>query len=695
MAAIATTMTMPKLAWHPTVYRELDRFARIAKGRRIRSRVEFARDVIVIPEGPFKDSHWRPHFQPYSYHLLNAMDTLKFRKYRVTGCVQSGKTFSVPVINTLWHLFELRQTVVFGVPEMETAGDKWREELLPAIEASPWLRQFLPKGGKGSRGGVATSYKFMNGSTLRFMSATGGDHRRSHYTTPVVVKTEVDRYDQSTGLSREASPVEQMEARTEAFGDLAYSYEECTVTTETGRIWSELQRGTNTRLFVQCPYCAAWVYPERKDFVGIEDCETVDSAKELGSFKCPDCSALWSQRERRKMLSIDCMIPVHRGQKIIDGKAVGPMPKTDTMSFSWNAFHNAFWSTEKIAADEWNAIYSTHPDEADLKRRQFAWALPSEPEEFDITPLTIQDILARRVEGLTLGVVPPNTTHLSCGLDVGKRKLHYVVRAWTKDDQNRVTGHRIDMGTIDVESDSIGFRDAGPQAFFRFLEMRIRPGYRDAKGVAYPVAFTLIDGGWQGEHAREEVIWSIIDRCRTEKIKGVLMVLGRGQSEPPGAGSYVHPKGSKKGKQALWVGEQCFVRKNDKYNLPYMIHNSDHWKSFVHAGCEAPIGSNGSLSHFEPVTSEEKELNRQHAKQLLSEKQVSRFVTGRGQVQCWEKNNRTANHYFDADAYSCSAANFAGVVISQHRYESPKIETKLQPIETHDGRAFLVSNRTE
>jgi len=685
---------MPDLAWRPTVYRELSRFTKNARGRRMRNRVEFARDMIVIPEGPFKDSHWRPHFQPYSYHLLNAMDTLGFRKYRVTGCVQSGKTFSVPVINTLWHLFELRQTVVFGVPEMETAGDKWREELLPAIEASPWLRQFLPKGGKGSRGGIATSYKFRNGATLRFMSATGGDHRRSHYTTPVVVKTEVDRYDHSSELSREASPVEQMEARTEAYGDRAYSYEECTVTTETGRIWTELQRGTNTRLFVQCPHCDDWVCPQRKDFVGIEDCGSVLDAKKLGSFKCSSCAALWSQVERRRMLSIDRMLSVHKGQEIVNGKVKGDVPETDTMSFSWNAFHNAFWSTSKIAADEWNAIYSPFPDEADLKRRQFAWALPSEPEEFDITPLTMQDILGRKLNGLTLGVVPSNTTHISCGVDVGKRKLHYVVRAWTKDDENRVTGHRIDIGTIDVDSDEIGFRDAGPKAFFQFIEKRIQPGYRDSEGNIYPVAFTLIDGGWQGEHAKEEVIWSIIHRCKQKNIKGVMMVLGRGQSEPPGAGSYVQPKALSKG-HVVWIGEQCHARISRKHRVPFMMHNSDHWKSFVHAGCEAPVSSNGSLSHFEPVTSEEKELNRTHAKQLLSEKKVSKFVTGRGQVQVWEKNNRLPNHYFDADAYACSGANLAGVVISQHRYEPTPSKVKSQPIETHDGRAFLVSNREE
>jgi hypothetical protein len=77
----------------PAVCHELRRFAGKAKGRRLLSRVEFAEKHIVLPEGPYEGEHWRPHFQPYTYHVLHLMDTDGFRKYRFTGCVQSGKTF--------------------------------------------------------------------------------------------------------------------------------------------------------------------------------------------------------------------------------------------------------------------------------------------------------------------------------------------------------------------------------------------------------------------------------------------------------------------------------------------------------------------------------------------------------------------------------------------------------------------------
>ena len=55
-----------------------------------------------------------------------------------------------------------------------------------------------------------------NGATLRFMGAGGGDHRRSHYTAPVVVKTEVDRYDEYASLYGEAKACRAVDVAIEA-----------------------------------------------------------------------------------------------------------------------------------------------------------------------------------------------------------------------------------------------------------------------------------------------------------------------------------------------------------------------------------------------------------------------------------------------------------------------------------------------
>jgi transposase InsO family protein len=66
------------------------------------------------------------------------------------------------VIPILYHLFELEETVICGLPDMDMASDKWRENLLPAIQSSRY-RELLPKSGGGSRGGKVESIQFGNG----------------------------------------------------------------------------------------------------------------------------------------------------------------------------------------------------------------------------------------------------------------------------------------------------------------------------------------------------------------------------------------------------------------------------------------------------------------------------------------------------------------------------------------------------
>ena len=129
----------------------------------VRSRVEFAEQCVVIPEGKHEGSKWSRTFQPVAYVLLSLMDSLGFRRFAITGCVQSGKTLNAIVIPLLWHLFERKESVIFLVPELTMAEKKWTEEIEPVINKSPWLRMMaygdsrrtsVPKG-KGSRPGFS------------------------------------------------------------------------------------------------------------------------------------------------------------------------------------------------------------------------------------------------------------------------------------------------------------------------------------------------------------------------------------------------------------------------------------------------------------------------------------------------------------------------------------------------------------
>lgn len=662
----------------------------MARGRRLRSRVEFAEQAIIIPEGPHEDEGWRREFQPYAYLVLHLMDTLGFRRFRITGCVQSGKTMTAVVIVALWHLFERKESVVLGVPQMETAEQKWDLEFKPVMVKNPWLYNFFPRKGGGSRGGFAELIKFTNGASLIFMAGGGGDARRSNVTAPVSIKTEVDRYDKPTESSRETSAPEQMSARTEAFDDLAYDYEECTVTTEDGRIWTEVQKGTNTQLYKQCVHCREPVLPDRCDLRGIEDAPDVIAAGETGQFHCPKCERPWTESERRQMVRWDRMIPVHRGQQIKlrgDGYALveGELPRVESLSIHWNAFDNLFWKTRSIAKKEWLALFDSDSDNLEIKREQFAWARPRAKKEFDLVPLTIAEVYGRGFD-TGIGRVPPLTKWVTRQVDLRGTQLHFCTRNWsTEDDGATWSSRAFDIGVIPV-SKELHVRAALIEALSTLRDKKMT--YFDREGQEFAVNLTFVDGGWM-----EDVVFAFMLDLENKGIPGWMLSLGRGQSEPPGKGSYVHPqKCDPERGPVLWIGEQLHVRQSNKYGLPFVMVNSDHWKSFVHDGYAAPRGSNGELSHFDPVTSEEKRLLRQHAKEVTAEKRRRRVVPRRGPVDVWTNDSDSPNHGLDTEYGSCAAANVLGVrVVTRERPAPPQRPAgePAEPLTMPDGRQFL------
>lgn len=234
---------------------------------RLRTLTEFAEQEIVLPDGPYAGRRFRLNRAPAAALLFRELESGRWKRAFITGPNQDGKSLLGFVIPTLYLLFERRETVVMGVPSLEIVADKWSVNLLPAIRASRY-RDLLPSNGRGSRGGDVTSVEFRNGAVLRFMTAGGDDQSRASFTSPNLVVTETDGFDEVGGRSREGDKFSQLERRTLAYGDRARTIAECTVSTEKGRTWQEYTHGSQSRIALPCPHCSAWVTPEREHFVG-------------------------------------------------------------------------------------------------------------------------------------------------------------------------------------------------------------------------------------------------------------------------------------------------------------------------------------------------------------------------------------------------------------------------------------------
>lgn len=638
-----------------------------SRAPRLRTMRQFLEDEVVLVEGPYAGRRWNARRQPYAGLLVDAIDSGHWRRHAITGCVQSGKSLHGYVYPALYHLFELRETVILGLPVMELAKDKWRTEILPVIQRSRY-RDLLPRTGLGSRGGTPDSIEFRHGPTLKFMSGGGGDETRSSFTSRVVVITEADKMDTAGEASRESSPIAQLEARTQAFGEQARIYLECTVSIEEGAIWQEWTGGSRSRIKMPCPHCGAYVEMERDDLVVDHFAKTAGEAARTAAWFCRACGESIDDAGRRWMVARGLLL--HDGQTVEkatetdvqSGRIAGEPPETDTLGFRWSAFHNLFWTTGQIAVDEWKARRARDPDDAERARRQFAWALPVEADAVDDFELDPQQIAGRIRTGTQRGTVPASlhvhpeneepadlpVRRVSMGVDLRKRQLHWIAPCWA----DYATGHVVSYGTLKVYSDNLGERRAVLAALRYLRDHVVAPGFAvDGQSDNRRPDAVLIDAGWLSP-----VVYQFVRECEaSEQWAGLFhCAAGRGRAKSYN-GRYQHRQQVTRSVRV--IGEQFYFVRDPEHKIRRGLVNADWWKTWWHQRLVAPTTQPGSLTLPTLADGDHTELARHWAAEQSS--QVWDAAAG-GWITVWEARSRV-NHYLDASYFSGVAAYLAGV----------------------------------
>lgn len=643
---------------------DLSWFVERSKPRQLRTMRNFAEAEIVLPNGPYQGEHFKCKRQPYSRFWFDAVDSGKWNRCVATGPVQSGKTLVGFVIPILYHLFEVNETVICGLPTLEMASDKWNVDLLPVIESSRF-RHLLPRRGGGSRGGKVDAIRFGNGAMLKFMSGGGQDKKRAGFTSRVVVITETDGMDESSTTSREADKITQIEARTRAFGDKRRVYMECTVSTEAGRTWQEYTGGTCSRIVLKCPHCHGYLSPEREELSGWDAADNEIDARRLAAFFCKLCGEAWTEDQRRQ--SHDGALLVHRGQEVTEtGEIVGDDPMTETLGFRWTAANNLFVTAGEVGKAEWRAKRSANEDNAEREMRQFMWALPHVPASWQTTTLDAEHILSRVVP-IPRGVVPADAKTLTVGMDVGKYLIHWTCIGW----QSNGSGHIVEYGRFDLASDQIGPERAILAGLKQFRET-VETGWPQGKAFMKP-DLVMIDAGYMNEAVREF--------C-TESGPRYLPSLGRGVGQQY---RQTYAKQKTTGATVRWVGEECHASQQPGESAWTVEANADFWKSWLHERLATPLGERGDMTLFDAQRNE----HLSFAKHVTSERQIQEFVAGRGHVTRWECVSRN-NHWLDSTAYACVAGHACGVQIID-----PAAPVDTGPAVIHagatrpDGRAWI------
>lgn len=606
-----------------------DVYRRVVPVQRYRSMEEFAESEIVLPDGPFSGQRFRIARQPAHGLFFRAVDTGHWFRYACTGPQQSGKTLAFVVIPIIYHLFERNQTVLFGLPSMDMANDKWKLDLKPAIEASQYAR-FLPRKGAGSQGGTPELIQFSNGANLKFITAGGGDEKRAGFTGPVLVVTEASHLDQVGAQSDEATKLKQMEGRVRAYraSGQARIYLESTVTIEEGRIWQEYMQGTAGEVVFQCHACDEWICPGRDNLIGWQDATTEDQAELQSRWACPACGILFDDATRNRQLQTAKLR--HKGQTISpDGTVSGDVVLSKTMGFRYSAATNTFMTAGIVGGDEWKAAREVDQDNAEKELLQWTWALPAKPRQQDVEPLDFKAVMYRQSQW-TRGTMPSDVVAISAGVDVREKQLDWFVTAKRENGQPLC----IDYGFEPVLREASDLQTALRQAV-RYLQEKFDKGWIvEGSGAMRGIDIALIDIGWETDTIRD----SLNDHQLWRRAKG----FGYKQHSGANYSAPTTPKGSVY--HQIGEGWHDVILTRGSTRFRELHNNADHWKRRVHQALT--VAGDSSAALLLPKTGRT-DGRIEVAKQLTAEREQTVFEVGKGTVRKWVQTF-SRNHFLDA-----------------------------------------------
>lgn len=564
---------------------------------------EWAKQNLVVPDGPRSGELWNAHLTPYIIEPLNALgpdepdNEIYVRKSAQTG-------FTTLLIAAIGHTIDRDPCRMMVIQPTDSALSEFnRDKLSPALEMSKALaKKVRAQTSRSSQGSTTYSKRFPGGSLTLGISTSPADLRSK--TVKKVFLDEVDEYPDD--LDGQGDPEEMIDARYISFlqsGD----WKKLGISTPTikgaSRIDRKFEGGDQRHWHVPCPHCGSEFTFEFGDHFKFSK-----NHPHNAYYVAPCCGAVIENHQKNEL--------VRKGRWIAKNPHAGAYK-----SYHFDALSSLLVPWDTIA----KKFVEAGDDPAKLKTFSNLW-LGLAYEVRGDAPDHIKLMLRRRAD-IQRGRIPPEGLILTAAADVQLRGIYVEVVAWSPNRQSWT----VEALFLDGETEDHRFG-----AWAKLTEVYDRT-FLDAFGGQRAVDAFGVDSGY-----RTNAVYNWVrQRPKAFALKGV-----DGWSRPAmGIKSLVDVSdGTRRIRHgaAVWpVG--TWPLKSGFY--------ADLHKEGLSAGAlEDPSG----YCHFGDW------LDEVYFKQITAEYLADERFRGRPR-RVWKVRNGFENHFLDCRVYNMALADYLGL----------------------------------
>lgn len=379
----------------------------------------WAEEHVVVQDGPFAGSRWRNDLAPYLVGIMDCWADPIVEEIVACAVPQIGKTRCM--YNCLaWAIDRRPGPRMLAMPDDDALDRAVMHKLMPGMRASRITRTKL---GKKTREALA----FRDGTVLYFSSAQSASSRASVSVRDLFLDEE-DLYRRFVG---QGDPVTEFRERTISFENKRKIFRVSKpLGGEESSIWSALMHDCQEirGYEAMCPACRhlqIMRFAQVKFLNGCRDPRQM-KAERLARYECERCHYQWTDYIRDQAVRLGAWRPVRHVADENRFVPCSPAVKPRCIGFHLPALISRFVSISDIAAD----FLAAKEDPA--KWPGFFNGRLAEPYVPAASKTSAEAILDARVESLPPRTVPGAAVALTCGVDVQKRGLWYVVRAWSE-----------------------------------------------------------------------------------------------------------------------------------------------------------------------------------------------------------------------------------------------------------------------